>query len=175
MNFHTIPFLASGNSLLKLKIQLKHTDASYGTCDVWNYALDWYQVVLGCLRVPKNVFAKLAMSEVKFSHRPKIDILKVDPYCTHFRQTLWVQLTWCNFGASTSTRKNFGPPQAFIKTVLVAKINLLLNPYTILGQRRFIIGAQKPIKAHWRNLWDMWYVKLCFKEFSSGFGYPEGT
>ena len=71
--------------------------------------------------------------------------------------------------------KNFGPPQAFIKTVLVAKINLLLNPYTILGQRRFIIGAQKPIKAHWRNLWDMWYVKLCFKEFSSGFGYPEGT
>ena len=77
MNFHTIPFLASGSSLLKLKIQLKHTDASFGTCDVWNYALDWYQVVLGCLRVPKNVFAKLALFEVKFSHRPKIDILKL--------------------------------------------------------------------------------------------------
>ena len=77
-------FLAGGNWLLQPNIQLMHTNAIYGTCDMWNYALDWYQVDLGCLSVPKNVFTKIVMSEVKFSHRPKNDILRFDPNCTHF-------------------------------------------------------------------------------------------
>ena len=81
-------FLAGGNSLLEPKTQLMHTNATYGTCDMWNYALDWYQVDLGYLRVPKNVFTKIVMSEVNFSLRPKIAILWVGPNCTHFRQIL---------------------------------------------------------------------------------------
>ena len=81
-------FLAGGNSLLEPKTQLMHTDATYGTCDMWNYALEWYQVVLGCLRVHKTVFTNIALTEVNFSHRPKIAILWVGPNCTHFRQLL---------------------------------------------------------------------------------------
>ena len=92
-------------------------------CNLWDLwyvklALEWYQVVLGCLRVHKNVFTKIAITEVNFSHRPKIAILWVGPNCTHLRQLLYVQLTWCKFGASTTTRKNFGPPEVFLKTVL---------------------------------------------------------
>ena len=75
------PFLVPKN-------QLMHTDATYGICDMWNYALEWYQVVLGCLRVHKSVFTKIAITEVNFSHRPKIAILWVCPNCTHFRQLL---------------------------------------------------------------------------------------
>ena len=86
--FPLMPFLAGENSLLEHKTQPKHTDASYGTCDMWNYPLDWYQKVLGCLRVPMYVFTKNAIIEVNFSHCPKITILWVGPNCTHFRQLL---------------------------------------------------------------------------------------
>ena len=76
----TKPFLAGGSSSLEPKNQPMHTDATYETYDKWNnYALEWYQVVLGCLRVHKNVFTKIDMSEVNFSHRPKITILWVGP------------------------------------------------------------------------------------------------
>ena len=112
-------FLAGGSSLLEPKNPPMYIDATYGTYDKWNnYALEWYQVVLGCLRVHKNVFTKIAITEVNFSHRPKIAILWVGPNCTHFRQLLWIQLAWCDFGASTTTRKSFGPPEVFLKTVL---------------------------------------------------------
>ena len=71
--FPTIPFLAGGSLLFEPKNQLKHTDVYYVTCDMWTYALDWYQVVLGCLSVPMYVFfSKNDMFEVNFSHRPKI-------------------------------------------------------------------------------------------------------
>ena len=68
-------FLAGGNSLLEPKTQLMHTDACYETCDMLNYALEWYQVVLGCLRVHNNVFTKIAITEVNISHCPKIALL----------------------------------------------------------------------------------------------------
>ena len=80
--------MAGGNSLLEPKTQLMHTDATYGTCDMWNIALEWYQVFLACLRVHKNVFTNIAKIEVNISHRPKIAILWVGPNCTHFRQLL---------------------------------------------------------------------------------------
>ena len=84
----TKPFLAGGSSLLEPKNQPMHTNATGGTCDKWNYALEWYQKILGCLEVHKNVFTKIAMSEVNFSHRPKITILWVGPNCTIFCQLL---------------------------------------------------------------------------------------
>ena len=72
--------MAGGSSLLEPKNQPMNTDATYETYDKWNnYALEWYQVVLGCLRVHKNVFKKIDMSEVNFSHRPKITIRWVGP------------------------------------------------------------------------------------------------
>ena len=87
--FTSKPFLAGGSSLSEPKNQPMHTDATNGTCDEWNYALEWYQVVLGCLRLHKNVFTKIAaVSEVNFSHRPKINLLWVGPKGTHFRQLL---------------------------------------------------------------------------------------
>ena len=46
---------------------------------------------------------------------------------------------------------------------------------TILGWRKFIIGAQDQTNAHWRNLCDLWHVKLCFRVISSGFRMSEGT
>ena len=46
---------------------------------------------------------------------------------------------------------------------------------TLLGWRKFNIEAQDPTNAHWRNLWDLWYVKLCFRMISSGFRMSEGT
>ena len=100
--FPSTPFLAGGNSLLEPKTKLMHTDATYVTCDMWNYVLEWYQVVLGCLRVHTNVFTKIAITEVNISHRPKIAILWFGPNCTHFRQLLWGQFTWCEFDASTT-------------------------------------------------------------------------
>ena len=87
--FTSKPFLTGGSSLSEPKNQPMHTDATNGTCDEWNYALEWYQVVLGCLRLHKNVFTKIAaVSEVNFSHRPKINLLWVVPKGTHFRQLL---------------------------------------------------------------------------------------
>ena len=52
---------------------------------------------------------------------------------------------------SVGSSCNYGPLSpvgitgiaAILKTVLVAKINPLLNPYTILGWRKFIIEAQE--------------------------------
>ena len=81
-------FLAGENSLLEPKTQLMHTGATYGTCDMWNYASEWYQVVLGCLKVHKNVFTKIAITEVNVSHCPKIAKLWFGPNCTFFRQYL---------------------------------------------------------------------------------------
>ena len=83
-------FLAGGSSLLEPKNRPMHTDATYGTYEKWNnYALEWYQVILGCLRVHKNVFTKnAAVSEVNFSHRPKINLLWAGPKGTHFRHLL---------------------------------------------------------------------------------------
>ena len=43
--FPTKQFVDGGSSSLEPKNQLKHTDASYGTYDMWDYAFDWYQVV----------------------------------------------------------------------------------------------------------------------------------
>ena len=93
-----------------------HTSATYGTCDMWNYALEWYQVVLGCLRVHKNVFTKIPISEVNFSHSRKIAILRFGPNCTHCCQLICLQVTWSEF-------ENFRPPvwdfkvsKAFYKT-----------------------------------------------------------
>ena len=63
-NFLIFPskhFLAGGSSLLEPKNQPMHTDATYGTCDKLNYALEGYQVVLGCLGVHKTVFTKIAV------------------------------------------------------------------------------------------------------------------
>ena len=88
MIFTSKPLLAGGNSFLEPRNELMHTDATYGTCDIWNYALEWYEVVLGCLRVHNNVFTKVAVTEVNISHRPKIAILWVGPNCTHLRQLL---------------------------------------------------------------------------------------
>ena len=46
---------------------------------------------------------------------------------------------------------------------------------THIGWRKFIIGAREPTNAHWRSLWDLWYVKLCFtmiiKWFKDVWGY----
>ena len=87
--FLSKPFLDGGSSLLEPKNPPMHTDTTYRTYDKWNtYASEWYQEVLGCLRVHKNVFTKIAITEVNFSHRPKIAILWVGPNCTHFRQLL---------------------------------------------------------------------------------------
>ena len=87
--FLSKPFLAGGSSILEHQNQPMHTEATYGTYDKWNtYALEWYQVVLGCLRVHKNVFTKIATTEVNFSHRPKINLLWVEPKWTHFCQLL---------------------------------------------------------------------------------------
>ena len=95
------PLLAGGNSLLEPRNQLMHTDATFGTCDKWNYALEWYQVVLGSLRVNKNIFTKIAMSEVNFSHRPKITILwvgaswsKMHPFSTITIRKAYVVWIW---------------------------------------------------------------------------------
>ena len=63
-------------------------------------------------------FTKNAIIEVNFSHRRKSNILKFGPNCTHCCQLLYVELTWCEFSASTITRKKFEPPKAFIKTLL---------------------------------------------------------
>ena len=83
--FPSKPFLAGGSSLSEPKNQPMHIEATYGTCDEWNYALEWHQVVLGCLRLHKNVFPKIAaVSEVNFSHRPKINLLWVGPKMNPF-------------------------------------------------------------------------------------------
>ena len=59
--FPSKPFLAGGSSLLEPKTQLMHSDGTYDTYEMCNYPLEGYQVVLGCLRKPKNVFTKIAV------------------------------------------------------------------------------------------------------------------
>ena len=90
--------LAGGSSLLEPKNQPMHTDATYGTYDKWNnYALEWYQVVLGCLRVHKNVFTKLICpkrTSRTVRKSPFCELVQMHPFSSITKQTAYVVWFW---------------------------------------------------------------------------------